>query len=82
MNGRTDHLAEMPTASPNLTIILGVTFTLTAAMITVVVARLVIRIRGGMRSVRLADWVHLLACVCTLPLTRFDILDVLDGIRH
>lgn len=49
--------------SPNtgsVTAILGVTLTLTMAMIAVVVARSFVRITGG---VRLVDWAHLLACV-------------------
>lgn len=49
--------------SPNIgsaTATLGVTFTLTMAMIAVIVARSFARITGG---IRLVDWAHLLACV-------------------
>lgn len=73
MNGTlsTDYLAdEMPYTPPSLgfvTAIIGITFTLTMTMIAVVFARLFIRINGGVRSVRLVDWVHLLACVREPP---------------
>lgn len=45
--------------------VLSVTFTLTVAMIAVIVTRIYIRMNGGISSVRLVDWMHVLACVCT-----------------
>lgn len=59
MSDRSTDLSRVPA-------ILSVAFSLTVTMIVVVVLRIIPQLNGGIRSVRLVDWMHVIAGVCVL----------------